>query len=253
MNRPSRFVLAQALEDRLSHSPIGRPLLEAHLAHQARRNPLHRRIHLWLLVERACLLDQRVEFFAEASEFLVARTAAVMADVNEVRPVVDAQHPCPEMSSRAARRGKPADHRLLAVVGLDFEPLHAALPLTIGTFRVFRDDAFQPVPDRRAKEIDAAILDELTDGDIWDVTENRREKLLADTQWLVAQVAAFEEEQVEDAIDEPSFAGLAVVLARVESGPPSSSRATISPSSTTLWTSFFSDSTIEGNVRLNDF
>src|SRR5690349_6534077 len=87
-----RFVVAQAEEDGMTHVAVLRPFLKRDFADKNRLHPLDRHVGLRFLLEGTLLLDEGFELGAHCRQAAGVKTAAGMADINQLAVVEDPEH-----------------------------------------------------------------------------------------------------------------------------------------------------------------
>lgn len=120
-----------------------------------------------------------------------------MTDIDQLAFVVDAKNQRAKMLAAAARLSEADDNGFLLVAGLDLEPLFRALARMIQTCGTLRDNAFLSYSLRLVERCLAMPLSVPTIVDQWMASKDGVQTVLALKQWLTAQVAAIEEEQIE--------------------------------------------------------
>src|SRR5215469_17845168 len=118
------LVVPQALEPRVAQLPVGRPLAEAHLADEARLDPVHVGPRQVAAVERRPVALQAGQRRVEGVQRPLAEAGADLARVRELAVgVVVAEQQRAEAGPRPLRVGEAADDELLAALALELQPV----------------------------------------------------------------------------------------------------------------------------------
>src|SRR4028118_1532679 len=112
-----------------------------------------------------------------------------MADVDELRPLVDAEDQGAQILPAPLRLRVAPDDRFLPEVRLDLHPVVRADPFPVHAGPVFGDDALKALLLRSLEEGDAAILLVLADGDVGKVFDQLGEEAFALDQRNAPQVS----------------------------------------------------------------
>jgi hypothetical protein len=193
----SPSVRAQAHEDRVADAAVRRPFGEAHLAHEARLDPVIHAAVRPRRAERRVLAGQRLQLTPQLILHGVVKAAADARDVAQLAVLVHADVKRAEAPPAALRIGVAADHEFLPALALDLDPVGGALP-RVRAVAALGDDPFEPHLVRGFEKRLAMIRDVVAGVDHAGRRHRAGEALLAIEQPEPAQVVALERQAVEE-------------------------------------------------------
>src|SRR5205814_4075054 len=152
-----RLVLAKPLIGRRAEVAVVRPLDELDLADELRLDPPHVALshlgHLGHDLERRALALERLQLLQEPPDLGVREPGAAVADICQLCASLNREHERTKRSRAPALALRVAgDDELLAVLGLDLQPVARALALCVLRVEPLRDDPLEPLLTRRLEQ-----------------------------------------------------------------------------------------------------
>src|SRR5256885_2355674 len=194
------LVCAKPEEGRLAKLAVGGPLRVGELRDELRANP-GRVPHRRRGIERRLFGAQPLELGRERVERFLRKAGADLADIAELRSVVEADEKRAEMLASALLRRVPADHELRLLAHLDLAPEGRPHPGLVRRALVFRDDPFPSEPLRFAVRGPSVALEpsrqEERSGPASDEPFESRAALV---QWTRHELSTVVLEEIEDRI-----------------------------------------------------
>src|SRR2546429_3830073 len=181
----------------MSDAAVACPLGEANLAHDSRLDRVVAAPAGRAARERRGRPLERTELLADRLECPLVEPRADLGDVDQLALVVETQVQRAEMRPRALWHRVAADHELLPELTLDLQPVPRAFR-GIGAVALLRDHAFQPLLAGGGEKVRAVLQHVVTEVDDAARWHQEPQALLARLERQPTEIAAVENQRVEE-------------------------------------------------------
>ncbi len=181
----------------MTNAAVGRPLREAHLAHETRLDPVMAAAGRRADVEGGGRARQRQQLAHQSIQRGLVEARTHLRDIDEAPAVVEAEVQRAEVGTRALRHRVAADDELLAALALDLEPVarasgHVAASHPLG------DDALESLLGAGLEERITPLDDVIRVAHDAPGRHDEAEQRLALAQRQIPHIATIERERVEE-------------------------------------------------------